>query len=84
MPIVPGLKIIRSVKQLQSIPRHFYVNFPDDFVSEVLENPKHVVQLGIDHAKKQTDELLAAGFSGVHFYVMNDAHSVEKVIKGFV
>ncbi len=84
VPIIPGLKIIRSVKQLQSIPRHFYVNFPDDFVNEVLENPKHVVELGIAHAIKQTDELLSAGLPGVHFYVMNDAKSVAKVIERFV
>ncbi len=84
VPIIPGLKIIRSVKQLQSIPRHFYVNFPDDFVNEVLENPKHVVELGIAHAIKQTDELLASGLPGVHFYVMNDAKSVAKVIERFV
>jgi methylenetetrahydrofolate reductase (NADPH) len=84
VPIVPGLKIIRSVKQLQSIPRNFYVNFPDDFVAEVLENPTHVKELGIAHAIKQTDELLAAGLPGVHFYVMNDAKSVAKVIERFV
>lgn len=84
VPIIPGLKIIRSVKQLQSIPRHFYVNFPDDFVNEVLENPKHVVELGIAHATKQTEELLNAGLPGVHFYVMNDAKSVAKVIERFV
>jgi methylenetetrahydrofolate reductase (NADPH) len=84
VPIIPGIKIIRSVKQLQSIPRHFYVNFPDDFVNEVLENPKHVVELGIAHAIKQTDELLASGLPGVHFYVMNDAKSVAKVIERFV
>ncbi|MFT4924458.1 MAG: methylenetetrahydrofolate reductase (NADPH) [Phenylobacterium sp.] len=84
VPIIPGLKIIRSVKQLQSVPRHFYVNFPDDFVNEILENPKHVVELGIAHATKQTEELLNAGLPGVHYYVMNDAKSVAKVIERFV
>jgi methylenetetrahydrofolate reductase (NADPH) len=84
VPIIPGLKIIRSVKQLQSVPRNFYVNFPDDFVNEVLENPEHVVELGIAHAAKQSEELLNAGLPGVHFYVMNDAKSVAKVIERFV
>jgi methylenetetrahydrofolate reductase (NADPH) len=82
VPIIPGLKIIRSVKQLQSVPRHFYVNFPDDFVDEMLANPKHVVELGIVHATKQSEELLNSGLPGVHFYVMNDAKSVAQVIKG--
>lgn len=84
VPIIPGLKIIRSVKQLQSIPRHFYVNFPDDFVNEILENPKHVRELGISHAIKQCEELLNANVPVVHFYVMNDVKSVAQVIERFV
>jgi 5,10-methylenetetrahydrofolate reductase len=38
------------------------------------------VELGIEHAIKQTQGLLAAGSPGVHFYVMNDAKSVAKVL----
>lgn len=83
VPIIPGIKILKSVKQLQSVPKHFYVNFPNEFVEEILENPEHVVELGIQHALKQTDELLSAGVPCVHFYIMNDAHSVVKVIDKF-
>lgn len=84
VPIVPGLKIIRSLKQLQSIPRHFYVNFPDGLVEEMMANPKHIREIGIRHAIKQTDELLGAGVPGVHFYVMNDSASVSEVVDRFV
>lgn len=80
VPIIPGLKIISSLKQLQSIPRHFYVNFPDGMVDEMLANPQHIRQIGIDHAIKQTDELLGAGAKCVHFYIMNDGSSVSEVV----
>ena len=33
IPIVPGLKPLTKLYQLSSIPRHFYINLPDDLVS---------------------------------------------------
>lgn len=81
VPIIPGLKILKSVKQLQTVPRHFYVNFPDDLVEEVLASPEHVVEIGIRHATKQAVELLEKGAPCVHFYIMNDTASVIEVVK---
>ena len=83
VPIIPGLKIIKSVKQLQSLPRNFYIDFPDALVSEVLESPDHVVEIGINWAMKQTEELLNYGVPAVHFYIMNDTESVLKIVKKF-
>jgi methylenetetrahydrofolate reductase (NADPH) len=83
VPIIPGLKILKSVKQLQSLPRNFYIDFPDELVSEVLESPDHVVEIGINWAMKQTEDLLNYGVPAVHFYIMNDTESVLKVVKKF-
>jgi len=80
VPIIPGLKILKSLKQLQTIPRHFYINFPDELVEEVLENPEHVVEIGIQHALKQSIGLLEGGAPCVHFYIMNDTSSVVSVV----
>jgi len=83
VPIIPGIKIIRSVKQLKSIPRNFFVDFPDDFVGEIEKNPAHVKEIGINWAKKQTRELLEFGVPCVHFYIMNDTQSVLDVVREF-
>ncbi len=82
-PIVPGLKVIKNTKQLTTVPRHFYVDFPDEFVSQMLEDPDHAEEIGISWAKKQTEELMAANVPSIHFYVMNDAKSVSQVVKKF-
>jgi methylenetetrahydrofolate reductase (NADPH) len=80
-PIVPGLKILKSVKQLQTVPKSFFVDFPDDLVQEVMANPQHVVEIGIQHALKQAVGLLEGGAPCVHFYIMNDAGSVVRIAK---
>lgn len=82
-PIVPGIKVIKKMNQLSNVPRHFYVDFPDEFVSEIQESPEHIKEIGIKWARKQTEELLNANVPSVHFYVMNDCDSVTKVLKGY-
>ena len=83
VPIIPGIKILKSVKQLQSLPRNFYIDFPEELVNEVMENQDHVVEIGIKWAMKQTEELISSGVPAVHFYIMNDTQSVLKIVKKF-
>src|SRR5687768_5930044 len=69
VPIIPGLKILSSQKQLSSIPRNFYVEIPSELADEVLaDKPEHVVDIGVEWALKQTEELLSRGVPSVHFY----------------
>ena len=35
VPIIPGLKIITSKKQLHSIPKNFHVSIPDELADEI-------------------------------------------------
>ncbi len=80
-PIIPGLKIIKSMSQLRTIPKNFYIDFPDELVNEISENPDHVGDIGVEWAIRQCEDLLAFGVPSLHFYIMNDAESVIKVIK---
>ena len=81
IPIIPGLKILKTLGQLQSIPRNFYIDFPDELVSEVIANKENVVEIGINWAIKQCKELLEFGVPVLHFYILNNANAVIKVIQ---
>lgn len=81
IPIIPGLKILRSVAQLKTLPKAFYINLPDDLVSEVMDSPQHTKEIGFRWAKKQCLELLEFGVPCLHFYVMNDCSLVTKLVK---
>lgn len=80
VPIVPGLKLLTRVKQLTTIPKNFYVDLPDELVDEVLENPTHVEEIGFNWAFKQCEQLLNGGVKYLHFYIMNDADGVLKLV----
>lgn len=83
VPIIPGLKVLKSARQLQTIPKHFYIDFPDELVSQVSESPQHVKEIGKQWAIKQCQELLEFGVPCLHFYIMNDVDTVSDVVKKF-
>lgn len=83
VPIIPGLKVLKKKGQLKTIPKNFYIDFPDELVEEVTNNPDHVEEIGIKWAQKQTEGLLAGGAPCVHYYIMNDTSSVIEVVKKF-
>jgi methylenetetrahydrofolate reductase (NADPH) len=80
VPIIPGLKILTSEKQLSSIPRNFYVEVPATLADEVLANPEHVTDIGVEWAAKQSQELLERGVPSLHFYVMQSAAAIKKLM----
>jgi methylenetetrahydrofolate reductase (NADPH) len=83
VPIIPGLKILKSAAQLKTLPKNFYMDIPDELSDEVLKNPDHAQEIGKRWAIRQTEDLLRAGIPYVHFYVMNDVDSVADVVKKF-
>ena len=80
VPIIPGLKILSSARQLTAIPKNFHVNVPEELVDEITEKTGHVKEIGIEWGVKQCRDLLVNGVQCVHFYVMSDAGAVVKVI----
>lgn len=81
VPIIPGLKVIKSAGQLRSLPKTFHINLPEELAAAISEKPDQATQIGVAFAKKQSEELLSKGAPGVHFFVMNDASSVIEVVR---
>lgn len=81
VPILPGIKVLKSSKQLRSIPRNFYIDFPDELVDELQESPKHAKEIGVNWGVKQCRELIDKGVKALHFFVMYDVDQVINVIK---
>lgn len=80
IPIIPGIKVLTSAKQLNSIPRSFYVDIPEDFAREMTDNPQHAREIGIEWGYRQCLELLDNGVPGLHYYIMANPSAVVEVI----
>lgn len=80
VPIIPGLKILNNTSQLTSIPRKFYVNFPDELVDKVMAHPGDTKAIGIEWGIRQSEALIKNGQMHLHYYVMNDVAAVSQVL----
>jgi len=81
VPIIPGIKVITSVKQLTMIPQKFNVDLPKTLVDEIMNNQSHVKEIGQRWALKQSEELLNSGVPLLHYYVMNTPTTVTNIVK---
>ncbi len=82
VPIIPGMKIITNKRHLQSLPSRFQVHIPEALAAEVeAAKPEHVTDVGVEWAIRQCDELLGAGVSNLHFYILQTVEHVSKVVR---
>ena len=81
VPIVPGLKPLTKKYQLNSIPRHFYIELPDELVKSIqkAKTEEAVKEIGVEWCIAQSLELKKAGVPCIHFYTMSDSELIKKV-----
>ena len=83
VPIVPGLKPVTKLYQLNSIPRIFHVNFPNELMKELkqVSTSKGAKEVGIKWCIQQSKELKAAGVPCIHYYTMGDSRTIKRIAK---
>jgi methylenetetrahydrofolate reductase (NADPH) len=82
VPIVPGIKVLTSKRQLEVLPAIFHTVIPPSLVEAVkaCSSDEEVVEVGLNHAEAQTRELLASGVPGIHFFTMNNSRVFNQLI----
>ena len=82
VPIIPGLKLLTSKRQLHALPRAFHLEIPESLAAEVEEaKDEHVPDIGVEWALQQAEGLLNLGVPGLHFYIMSTAKHVTRVVE---
>jgi len=81
VPIIPGLKVLKSINQMRTLPKTFHIDLPDALVDEVMSSPDHVEEIGWRWALQQSQGLLEAGVPNLHFYVLNDSTPIARLVQ---
>jgi methylenetetrahydrofolate reductase (NADPH) len=82
-PIIPGILPVLSLEQLQRFCGFCGAKIPLALEAQLVNARGDVFAeeaIGIEWAYHQVRELLERGVPGVHFYILNRAHSVVEVI----
>ena len=80
VPIIPGLRILTSPRQLTSIPGAFHCEIPEVLAHEIEAAPDRTRDIGVAWAVEQVSELLGSGAPSAHFFVMSSARAVNAVL----
>ena len=83
VPIVPGLKPVTKLYQLNSLPRLFHVDLPDELVDSITKakNAEGRRQAGIEWSAQQSKELKEAGVPCLHYYTMGDSDTIRQIVE---
>src|SRR3984957_11462753 len=83
VPVVPGLKPLTSLKQLNMLPKIFHVDLPTDLSSAILhsKNDAEVAEVGTEWLIHQSRELKKAGVPVLHYYTLGQVKIVETVVR---
>ncbi len=81
VPIIPGIKPISIKKQLQSLPKFFHIEVPEELADAIdkCDDDKKAKEIGIEWGIKQCKELIKFGVPCIHFYTMGKSESVKKI-----
>lgn len=83
IPIIPGIKPLKKLSQINIIPKTFKVDLPEELTKEVLKckSDKEVQQVGIEWCVQQCKELIAKGVPSLHFYSVGATDSIKEVAR---
>ncbi len=86
-PIIPGIMPIFNLKVVRKIISLCGTCFPEPFMRELEQAEKKggteaVQALGIEHARKQIQQLLDNGVPGVHLYTLNKDEACLELVSG--
>jgi len=81
VPIIPGLKPIKTLEHATFLPKFFHIDFPEALSKEIIKckDNKSIAQVGIEWGVQQSRELKAAGVPCIHYYTMSNSTSVKAI-----
>lgn len=88
-PIIPGILPVVSLKVINRIISLCGATIPAQFMAELEDADRSggavaVQKVGVEYARKQAQELLAAGAPGVHLYTLNRAEAILEIADGLL
>lgn len=81
VPIIPGIKVLTTKKQLTILPSIFHIDIPHDLADaiEKADTADKIKEVGVEWAIQQCRELHTAKVPCLHFYTMGSSATCKRV-----
>jgi len=83
VPIVPGIKPITTLKDVELLPRIFHVEIPQDLLNMVkkCKTNAEAKDAGVEWTIQQSKELKAYGVPAIHYYTIGISDNIKRIAK---
>lgn len=83
VPVIPGLKPMSTLRQIDLLPRSFHIDIPQELVTIMAKAKTNddAYKIGIEWASRQSEQLLAHGVPAIHYYTMARPDNVCQVVR---
>jgi methylenetetrahydrofolate reductase (NADPH) len=83
VPIIPGIKPVNTIKDVQLLPQVFHVDIPDDLVQAIQKcrNNAEAKEVGVEFCIQQSRELVKAGVPVIHYYTIGVSDNIRKIAR---
>lgn len=84
IPIVPGILPVTNFKQATRIASMCKATIPTELTSlmTATDDPAEQFQIGVEHARAQTLDLISNQVPGIHYYVLNKSDAAAALLDG--
>ena len=81
VPIIPGLKPIKTLSHISFLPKFFHIDYPEELSTELLKckTNKDVETVGIEWGIQQSKELFSQNVPCIHYYTMSNSDAVKAI-----
>jgi len=81
VPIIPGLKPITTLKDINTLPQVFNIDIPEDLVRELskCKTDEDAFRTGIDWSINQSQELIKFGVPVLHYFTIGVSENIRQI-----
>ena len=83
VPIIPGLKPIKTLNHITFLPKFFHIDYPEELSNELLKckTNAEVEKVGIEWGIEQSKKLMQKEVPCIHYYTMSNSDSVKAIAR---
>jgi methylenetetrahydrofolate reductase (NADPH) len=83
VPIIPGLKPLATISQMNTLPRTFNISIPEDLQKEIekCRDNRQARQVGIEWCTMQSKELMSRNVPALHYFTMGKSDNIREIVK---
>jgi len=83
VPVIPGLKPICTIKEINILPQIFNIDIPDELVKKIMvcKTNDDAFKVGIEWGIQQSEELIRYGVPVVHYFSVGICENIRQIAK---